>query len=232
MSNVAKTRVFRATLKGVRGERVRRKVWRELAVPDRADLYRLGKGVVEAFGLFFDHAFGFYDDLEDPYHARRQYELFVDLEREEGGAEAEALEQALFKALLRFDLADRVGWIEALAGASAAFFAERLEDLEKAERKRAEAILRERFREGFLALLGPAGPAEVLALGRQGKAGVRGVPVSRVFKTPGDKMAMIFDYGDEWIFEVEYLGPGERKKSEPWVRKGQGSPPPQYPGED
>jgi len=61
-----KARLFKAALKRARGTSVRRKVWRELAVPGRADLYRLGKGIVEAFGLFFDHPFGFYDDLRDP----------------------------------------------------------------------------------------------------------------------------------------------------------------------
>ncbi len=34
-----KARSFKATLKRVRDTRVRRKVWRELTVPERADLF-------------------------------------------------------------------------------------------------------------------------------------------------------------------------------------------------
>ncbi len=58
---------------------------------------------MEAFGLFFDHPFGIYDDLPDPYRAAQQYELFVDLDEESG----EAFERALAEALLALNVADR-----------------------------------------------------------------------------------------------------------------------------
>ena len=233
---MAKARLFRATLKGVRGSRVRRKVWRELMVPDRADLYRLGQRIVEAFGLFPDHAFGFYDNLEDPYRSRQQYELFVDLEKEEIEPEAlaaeEALDRAVFMALARLDLGDKLAWVDALARVTAEFAASQLSDLEGDPEKRVVPYLAARFREAFLNLFGPIGPAELWALAKEAKQGVRGVPVARVFREPGDRMAMIFDYGDEWIFEVEYLGPVERKKGDPWVLRAHGTPPEQYPEEE
>jgi len=224
-----KARLFKATLKRVRGTRVRRKVWRELAVPDRADLYRLGKGIVEAFGLFFDHPFGFYDDLSDPYRAARQYELFVDLDEEEADEAGEAFELALAETLLALNVADRAAWVEALADASVGFLHKRLRGLDRRELERGLPLLRQRFREAFLELFGSMGPAALLAYGRSRKRGVKGVTVARVFPNPGDRMAMIFDYGDEWVFEVEYLGPIERKKGDPWVLRARGEPPPQYP---
>jgi hypothetical protein len=58
---------------------VRGRPYRTLLVPANASLYRLAEAITDAFEFDFDHAFGFYDNLKNPYRAREGYELFTDL---------------------------------------------------------------------------------------------------------------------------------------------------------
>ncbi|MEK7172620.1 MAG: hypothetical protein AAB740_01420 [Patescibacteria group bacterium] len=55
--------------------------------------------------------------------------------------------------------------------------------------------------------------------------------ISEVWKTVGDKMMMLFDYGDDWRFVVELVGFGEKspKTKYPRVTKSTGKAPEQYP---
>jgi hypothetical protein len=71
----ATTHIFRAILEGDPA------VSREIEIDSRNSLSDLAKGIVEAFGFKFDHAFGFY-----PQETRRggkrsqpKYELFADM---------------------------------------------------------------------------------------------------------------------------------------------------------
>jgi hypothetical protein len=49
---------------------------RTITVDVNTDLYNLAKVIVQAFDFDFDHAFGFFDDLKNPYQAQVRFELF------------------------------------------------------------------------------------------------------------------------------------------------------------
>jgi len=55
---------------------------RVIAIESKASLEDLALAINRSFDFDFDHAYGFYDDLKDPYGAEERYELFSDLERE------------------------------------------------------------------------------------------------------------------------------------------------------
>lgn len=57
---------------------------RILAVPERSTLYRLAKEITNAFGFYFDHCFGFFDNLKTWIKSNECYELFKDIEKEQG----------------------------------------------------------------------------------------------------------------------------------------------------
>lgn len=64
--------------------------------------------------------------------------------------------------------------------------------------------------------------------------GVKGAIISKVFHTPKQKMLLLFDYGDEWHFIVQYLGdievsPGQKL---PLIMESKGETPNQYGGFD
>jgi hypothetical protein len=79
----AETLVFRASLTP--------KIYRAFEVEDTSSLYELAEAIVRAFDFDFDHAFGFYNKLKgNIYDSRIRYELFVDMEERERGAQREA----------------------------------------------------------------------------------------------------------------------------------------------
>jgi len=53
---------------------------RVLAIPEEFSLYSLAESIVESFD--FDHAFGFYDNLENSTNSKEGYELFADIGEE------------------------------------------------------------------------------------------------------------------------------------------------------
>lgn len=46
-------------------------------------LHDLAELCIKAIGFDFDHSFGFYDNLTNPYQSSEQYSLFADIEDEE-----------------------------------------------------------------------------------------------------------------------------------------------------
>ena len=72
------TGIFRASLRG--------RLYRDIELPSRSSLEDLAEAIVSAFGVDFDHAFGFYSKLKGScYHSEERYELFADLgEADEG----------------------------------------------------------------------------------------------------------------------------------------------------
>ncbi|CAM4446989.1 calcium-binding protein [Paenibacillus typhae] len=60
--------------------------------------------------------------------------------------------------------------------------------------------------------------------------GVEKVKISKVFRTPKQKMLLLFDYGVEWHFIVQYLGDAEVKQGQelPCVITSNGEAPDQY----
>jgi len=63
-----------------------------------------------------------------------------------------------------------------------------------------------------------------------GAGSVKKTKISEVWKSPGDKMLLLFDYGDDWLFTVELIsfGKKEAKVKYPRVLKSIGKAPEQY----
>ena len=63
---------------------------------------------------------------------------------------------------------------------------------------------------------------------------VKRTKISQAFATVGKKMLFVFDYGDEWRFEVRLTALGEKtpKTRYPRMVASTGEAPPQYPDED
>jgi hypothetical protein len=135
------THIFRVSLKP--------KVYRDIEIEGGKSLANLAEAIVTAFDFEFDHAFGFYSDLKDPYRkVGERYELFADMEDEET-------------------------------------------DAGSVERTR----------------------------------------IAEVFGTVGKKMLMLFDYGDDWRFQVELRALGETapQRRYPRLLSSAGEAPSQYP---
>lgn len=67
--------------------------------------------------------------------------------------------------------------------------------------------------------------------GRPKAKGVKRTKISKVFTEPKQKMQFVFDYGDEWCFEIEVRGFGDKVKGVkyPRILAAKGEPPEQYP---
>jgi Plasmid pRiA4b ORF-3-like protein len=140
----ATTHILRASLKA--------KLYRDIEIEGSRSLFDLAGAITAAFDFGFDHAFGFYSDLENPYgRVGERYELFADME--DGDSDADSVERT---------------------------------------------------------------------------------KVAQVFATPGKKMLFLFDYGDEWRFQVELRALGEKvpKMRYPKVVSSVGKAPAQYPSFD
>ncbi len=116
---------FRVTMEEKKG------IVREFQIPSTISLYRLGETIIDSVGWDFDHAFGFYNNLESYFDSTEMFELFT--------------------------------------------------DMGDPEPRRNGVIPR----------------------------GVKRTRISSVFKNSSDKMLFLFDYGDEHIFYVEFLGKTE-----------------------
>jgi Plasmid pRiA4b ORF-3-like protein len=55
------------------------KNYREFDIGGNSSLYELAKVINQLYGFLFDHAFGFYDNLDDLYKSKTVYELFADM---------------------------------------------------------------------------------------------------------------------------------------------------------
>lgn len=62
--------------------------------------------------------------------------------------------------------------------------------------------------------------------------GVKRAKISKVFHTPKQKLLLLFDYGDEWRFIVQYLGETEVNPGQklPLIMESNGKAPDQYGG--
>ena len=57
---------------------------RTLAIPGGFTLYGFAEEIIDAFGFDFDHCFGFFDNLKMWTKSIECYELFKDIEKEQG----------------------------------------------------------------------------------------------------------------------------------------------------
>jgi hypothetical protein len=101
------------------------KVYRDIEIEGSSSLSALAEAIVMAFDFEFDHAFGYYSDLKNPFSRKgERYELFADME--DGDSDAGSVERTTVaevfgvagkKMLFVFDYGD--DWrflIEAKAG--------------------------------------------------------------------------------------------------------------------
>ena len=59
--------------------RIRGMPYRLLAVPEGFTLYNLAEAILDSFDFYFDHAFGFYDNIKSWVESTEGYELFADM---------------------------------------------------------------------------------------------------------------------------------------------------------
>lgn len=236
----------------------RRSPYRVLGVPHDADLYALAAGIVGAFDFDFDHAFGFFDG-KDPYCSGVKYELFHDADVQPMLGEAAAPSEAQVAISLLLEVVDR----RKVMADTTTFLTRRLgEELLPLvpERLRAEVeaelnivaadlldlddIETDGLPPGFReALTQPGGLEQMLQLYGAASAagdtdapverGVKGVPVTEPFgRTP--TWTFLFDYGDDWMFDVTYQGLQDAppRVRLPRVLDSLGTAPEQYPDWD
>jgi hypothetical protein len=61
---------------------VRGHPYRTIAIPEGSTLYRLAEAIVGSFGFYFDHPFGFYNNITQWTKSEEGYELFADIGEE------------------------------------------------------------------------------------------------------------------------------------------------------
>lgn len=59
-----------------------RKVLRRIQIADIKTLYSFARVITKAFGFYFDHCFGFYDNFAHYHDSTKAYELFADIGEE------------------------------------------------------------------------------------------------------------------------------------------------------
>src|SRR3989338_4281495 len=59
-----------------------RKVLRRIQIADLKTLYSFARVITQAFGFYFDHCFGFYDNFARYHDSKKAYELFADIGEE------------------------------------------------------------------------------------------------------------------------------------------------------
>ena len=57
-------------------------VLREIKMAETKSLYNFAKVITQAFGFYFDHCFGFYDNFQRYHDSKKAYELFPDIGEE------------------------------------------------------------------------------------------------------------------------------------------------------
>ena len=76
------------------------KIYRDIEIEGDRSLYALAEAIVMAFDFEFDHAFGYYSDLKDPYSRKgERYELFADME--DGDSDADSVERTTVAQVFR-----------------------------------------------------------------------------------------------------------------------------------
>ena len=58
------------------------RVMRKIRLPGSRSLYNFARAITKAFGFYFDHCFGYYDNFERYHDSEMVYELFVDIGEE------------------------------------------------------------------------------------------------------------------------------------------------------
>jgi hypothetical protein len=205
--------------------RTRGHPYRVLAIPATTSLYDLAFEINESFDFDFDHAFGFFDNLKNPWRSDEQYEIFNDGELEDEGELVLAeLEQEL-EQLSEEEMAQ----IDTLAELPPDEAKKKLVEMSLKDVPLEDKAVAQFFLEGMV--------DELLdeALGVEDGAtpkGVKSVMVDEAFEK-GKKLLYLFDYGDEWRFIVECKKIEETDGGQyPRLLESKGEAPEQYPDYD
>ena len=70
--------IFNVKIDGFTDE-INEKPYRRIAISSDSTLYDLAEAVIDSWGFFFDHAFGFYDNFKRIQDSNEGYELFKDI---------------------------------------------------------------------------------------------------------------------------------------------------------
>jgi hypothetical protein len=73
--------IFKVTLSD-RYSRAQGNPYRILAVPTNYSLFKFANTIIDSFDFYFDHCFGFFDNLKNIYESIEGYELFADIGEE------------------------------------------------------------------------------------------------------------------------------------------------------
>jgi hypothetical protein len=125
-----KVYLIKATLSDWYGK-VKGQPFRVLEIPGDFTLYNLSEAVVDSFGFYFDHAFGFYDNIKKWPNSNEGYELFADIgeKSEFKGVKRtkirKAFDQIEKKMLFLFDYGDEWHFIVELKGIESSMEAEK-----------------------------------------------------------------------------------------------------------
>ncbi|MEK6646394.1 MAG: hypothetical protein AABY84_06960 [Candidatus Firestonebacteria bacterium] len=98
------------------GYDIKKKVLRKIQIPETKSLYNFAKVITQAFGFYFDHCFGFYNNFKKYHDSDKMYELFTDIGEDPSpgakGVKNTKIKQAFKKVgeqmLFLFDYGD--GW--------------------------------------------------------------------------------------------------------------------------
>lgn len=67
-----------------------------IEVSEHMVLYKFAELIVKSFGFYFDHAFGFYNNLNNPYKSDIVFELFTDIDDVESTPNAMGVKKFYF----------------------------------------------------------------------------------------------------------------------------------------
>ena len=135
--------IFNVRLEDVEHGRVSRKI----QIAETKSLYHFAKVITQAFGFFFDHCFGFYDNFKRYHDSTKAFELFADIGEEPLSPTTKGVKrtklQSVFKRpgdkmLFLFDYGD--GWR----------FSIQLEEIRAAEKRDLKPVIMERLGEAPL----------------------------------------------------------------------------------
>lgn len=74
--------IFDVWIKNCDAYDIEEKVLRKIQIVGTKSLYNFARVITQAFGFYFDHCFGFYDNFQRYHDSKKAYELFVDIGEE------------------------------------------------------------------------------------------------------------------------------------------------------
>ena len=79
MKSEFKHYIFDVWIEDCDDQDVKEKVLRKIQIAGDKSLYNFAKTITQAFGFYFDHCFGFYDNFKRYHDSKKAYELFPDI---------------------------------------------------------------------------------------------------------------------------------------------------------